>query len=300
MVWFWYSGRGKGESDVLVLGIDGGGSGCRAAVADGTGRVLGRGSGGPANINSDLDGAAASILAATDEALAGLDARPEQLTAVLGLAGGTISAASSALADRLPFARLRIVNDAVTAARGALGTADGILAAMGTGSVFAVQRGGMLRQLGGRGFLLGDEGSGAVLGRSLLAQAMRAADGFSPMTPLLAALLDEFGGIEGIIGFGNRARPADFARLAPRMLETDDPAARSLVDAAVAGLREQLAVLQQGERLDVVFTGGLGPHYAARLAGVWPQRPAQGSGVDGALAMARDLSQQPAGPGEAP
>lgn len=276
---------------MLFLGIDGGGTGCRAAVADAEGRILGRGSGGPANINTDLDGAAASIIAATEEALAGLGAPATALVAVLGLAGGTISTATSGLAARLPFRRLHIVNDAITAARGALGNEDGILAAMGTGSVFAVQRGGALRQLGGRGFLLGDEGSGAVLGRSLLAEAMRAADGFRPMTPLLAALLDEFGGIEGIIGFGNRARPAEFARLAPRIVAADDPAARALFDTAVDELRHTIAMLQQGQVVPVIFTGGLGPHYAARLAGDWPQRAAAGSGVDGALAMARELAQ---------
>lgn len=276
---------------MLFLGIDGGGSGCRAAVADGGGRILGQGSAGPANINTDLDGAAASIMEATRAALPD-GANPAELTAVLGLAGGTMGAAAEGLAARLPFRRLGIVNDAVTMARGALGHQDGIVAAMGTGSVFAVQRGGALRQVGGRGFLMGDEGSGAVLGRSLLAQAMRAADGFRPMTPLLAAVLDEFGGIEGIIAFGNRARPADFARLAPRIVAGDDPAAATLFDAAVAELRTQIETLQEGTPLPVVFTGGLGPAYAARLQS-FPQRTAAGTGVDGALALARELAAAP-------
>ncbi|MDP5308187.1 BadF/BadG/BcrA/BcrD ATPase family protein [Paracoccus spongiarum] len=275
---------------VLYLGIDGGGTGCRAALADRNGQVLGLGTGGPANINTDVEAAAGNIVAAATQALAasGSGAGPADLVAVLGLAGGTMRAATDRLAAILPFARIRIVNDGITAARGALGSDDGILAAMGTGSVFAVQRGGELRQVGGRGFLMGDEGSGAVLGRSLLSQAMRAADGFHPMSPLLAVILEEFGGTEGIIGFGNTARPADFARLAPRIVASDDPAARAILDAAVAGLRAAIATLQDGDSLPVVFTGGLGPHYAARLAGDWPQRPARGSSVDGALAMAME------------
>lgn len=279
----------------LYLGIDGGGTGCRAALADRTGHVLGRGTGGPANINTDVDGAARNILAATAQALAEAQtgAAPGDLVAVLGLAGGTMRAATARLTALLPFARLSIVNDGITAARGALGPHDGILAAMGTGSVFAVQRGGQVRQFGGRGFLLGDEGSGAVLGRTLLSQAMRAADGFRRMTPLLAALLEEFGGTEGIIGFGNTARPADFARLAPRIVASDDPAARALFDAAVEELRAAITVLQDGEALPVVFAGGLGPHYAARLAGLWPQRPALGGSVEGAVAMALQMDDRP-------
>lgn len=274
---------------VLFLGIDGGGTGCRAAVCDRDGRVLGRGEGGPANINTDTELAARNILAATGSALAGSGAALSDLVAVLGLAGGTIRAASARLETLLPFARTRIVNDAVTAARGALGEDDGILAALGTGSVFARQLGGEVRQFGGRGFLLGDEGSGAVLGRSLLAEAMRAGDGFAPMSPLLKDVLAELGGAEGIISFGNRAAPADFGAFAPRILGSDDPAARRIFDEAVGYVRHVLTVLQAGRNLPVVFLGGLGPHYAARLGGPWPLRQALGSGVDGALAMARQM-----------
>lgn len=273
----------------FFLGIDGGGSGCRAALADADGRIIGQGQGGPANINTDVEAAAVNILAATAQALEGTGADPHDLIATLGLAGGTITAATDRLALLLPFARMRIVNDAVTAARGALGVQDGILAAMGTGSVFAVQRSGDLRQVGGRGFLMGDEGSGAVLGRSLLSLAIRAEDGFADMTPLLQQVLEEMGGIEGVIGFGNRAAPADFARLAPRIVGADDPAARQVFDAAVAEVRHILTVLQADAPLPVAFAGGLGPAYAARLTD-WPQRPALGSGVDGALLMARQMA----------
>ncbi|MFC3167041.1 BadF/BadG/BcrA/BcrD ATPase family protein [Paracoccus fontiphilus] len=273
----------------FFLGIDGGGTGCRAALADADGRIVGQGQGGPANINTDVEGAAVSILQATAEAVEGTGADPRDLIATLGLAGGTMAAATERLSLLLPFARVQIVNDGVTAARGALGMQDGILAAMGTGSVFAVQRGGALRQVGGRGFLMGDEGSGAVLGRALLSLAMRAEDGFAPMTPLLQDLLGELGGVEGIIRFGNTARPADFARLAPRIVAGEDPAARQVFDAAVAEVRHILTMLQADAPLPVVFVGGLGPAYAARLTD-WPQRHALGSGVDGALLMARQMA----------
>ncbi|WP_405403271.1 BadF/BadG/BcrA/BcrD ATPase family protein [Paracoccus sp. Ld10] len=272
----------------LYLGIDGGGTGCRAAIADADGRVLGRGEGGPANINSDPFAAVVSVLAAATAAMVQAGATPADLTAVLGLAGGGMQDAARAMQARLPFARSRVVNDAVTAARGALGPDDGILVAIGTGSVLAVQRAGRLRQIGGRGFLMGDEGSGAVIGRALLAQAMRAGDGLAPDTPLLASLRDEFGGFEGIIAFGTAATPARFAELAPRLVGSDDPAARAIMDQAVTQIGDAVRVLQDGAHLPVVCTGGLGPFYAAALAADWPVAPARGSGVDGALDMARE------------
>jgi len=275
----------------LFLGIDGGGTGCRAVVADATGRVLGTGVAGPANVNSDLDGTRANVLAATTEALGGTT-HQGSLTAVLGLAGANVTAAAWALAATLPFARVKIVTDAVTSAKGALGGGDGIVAAMGTGSVFAVSRGGVVRQYGGRGFLLGDEGSGAALGRALLARALRAEDGFAPMTPLLRCTLTEFDGIEGIIRFAGTARPADFAALAPRLIDGDDPAACILKTEAVQEVRAILETLQAPGPLPVVFLGGLGGWYAGALAGLWPQAAPLGSGLDGALAMAMELGQE--------
>lgn len=274
---------------VFFLGIDGGGTGCRAAVADAGGHILGRGTGGPANINTNLDSAAASIMDATSQALKGTGATAGELVATLGLAGGGMRAATERLGALLPFARVQIVNDGMTTARGALGPDDGILAAIGTGSVFAEQRGGRIRQVGGRGFLLGDEASGAVLGRTLLAKALRAADGFAAMTPLLQQVLDECGGIQGIIGFSNTARPVDFGSFAPRIVTSNDPAARQIFDDAVRQVGHAIATLQRGDRLPVVFAGGLGSYYAARLRGDWPVQEPRGTAVDGALDMARQM-----------
>lgn len=278
---------------VLFLGVDGGGTGCRAAVADGSGRVLGEGRAGPANIASDVMGARDNILAATraalTAALGSTQALPD-LTAGLGLAGANAAGAALALRQALPFARLRIETDAIAAVKGALGDRDGIVAAVGTGSVFASQIGGRIRQIGGWGLVLGDEGSGARLGRSLLAAALGAVDGFRPMTPLLHRILDEHGGNAGVIAFSLSARPADFAALAPRILGSDDPAAQALMDQGVADVTASILVLQPEPPLPVTFIGGLGAAYAGRLADRWTIAPALGSALDGALMLAREAA----------
>ena len=46
----------------LVLGIDGGGTGCRAALATPAGEIVGRGKSGPANIRTDLTAARENIV----------------------------------------------------------------------------------------------------------------------------------------------------------------------------------------------------------------------------------------------
>ena len=270
----------------VFLGIDGGGSGCRAAVADAMGHVLGRGAAGPANIATDPAGAAAAIRVAAEAAVQAAGGMVPSGVA-LGLAGANAAGAVDRLRPLLPWAGARIVTDAEAAARGALGAGDGIAAVLGTGSVFVAQRGGALRQIGGWGLAISDEGSGAWIGRRLLARAVMAGDGRIAPGPALAALLAEFGGAAGIAAFAATARPADFAALAPRAFDTDDPAAGAVLDAADSRIAAAIDHLRAGADLPVVFLGGLGPRFAERLAGRWPVRAALGTALDGALALAR-------------
>jgi glucosamine kinase len=276
------------------LGIDGGGTGCRAAVADAAGRVLGRGAADSANVWSDPEGARASVLAAAEAAVA--DAGGGELGALcaaLGLAGANVPEAVARLGP-LPFARVRIESDAAIALKGALGDGDGVMAALGTGSVFGVQRAGAIRMIGGWGFVLGDQGSGARMGRELLEAALLAHDGLAASTPLLAGVLAEFGEPATVVAFARSARPAEFARYAPRILAAEaagDPAAVAIVGEAESWVVRAVERLMADGPLPVCFLGGLGEVFAARLAGrlPGPVRPPLGTALDGALLMARGL-----------
>lgn len=277
----------------LIIGVDGGGSGCRVAVADAAGTVLARAEGGPANIATDPAGALRSILQCSEAAVrqaVGASAAAEMChaRAGLGLAGANASGAAGRLAAALPFARCRVETDAMTAARGALGPEDGILAAIGTGSVFVRQQAGELRQFGGWGIVLGDEGSGASLGRRVLRHALMAVEGFMPMTDHLTALLGRFGGAEGVIAFSLTARPSELAQLAPEIIASDDPACRAIWAKNVSDIARILSSLRGDAALPVTFTGGLAHAYAAALPDI-PQRPAKGTSLDGALMLARGL-----------
>ncbi len=281
----------------LILGVDGGGTGCRAAVAGPDGLVLGTGTAGPANIASDLEEAAANIAAAARGALraaTGSDAGIDRLVAGLGLAGANARGATDRLAAILTFAQVRIETDAIAAAHGALGpddgpATDGIVAAIGTGSVYALRHAGRLTQYGGWGLVLGDTGSGAWIGRAALTRALATSEGAASATPLTHALLADFGGAAGVIAWAQDARPADFAALVPRLLAApDDPAAADVLAQARADISAQIDRLRANAPLPVTFIGGLGPVAAAWLAHV-PQRPARGTALDGALQMARDL-----------
>jgi glucosamine kinase len=278
----------------VFIGIDGGGSGCRAIVAGANGVILAQAEAGPANIATDPDGALRSILHCAETAcrqVFGSDTGGQirRARAGLGLAGANARGAAERLATSLPFARCRIETDALTAARGALGHEDGIVAALGTGSVFVRQQNRRLQQFGGWGIVLGDEGSGARLGRAALARAVLAVDGRVPMTPYLDRLIDQNGGPEGVVSFSLVARPADLARLAPDIIASDDPSCRAIWAESVSDVAGMLAFLRRDTALPVTFVGGLGAPTGAALPDL-PQSPAKGTALDGALMLARELS----------
>ena len=280
----------------LYLGVDGGGSGCRAAVADEAGRVLGRGEGPSANIWTDPDGALSNILSTADAAAeAAGGARPGDLRAVLGIAGANLPEAGVWLLERLPFRQARVVSDALIALKGALGDDDGIVAIIGTGSVFGVQQAGRVRMIGGWGLQLGDRGSGAWMGRALLEAALLAHDGLADAAALLDATMAEHGGPAGVVAFGRSASPADFARSAPRIVEmaaAGDPAAERILVEAEASIAHAIdRLIVDGPSGPICFLGGLAQVFADRLAGRYSGliRAPRGTALDGALMMAREL-----------
>ncbi len=130
----------------LLLGVDGGGSGCRARLAEPSGSILGEGSAGPANIRFGLEPSFAAVLEATMQCLydAGLSyADLERTVACLALAGATEpTELAKARAHSLPFRKTVITTDAHAACIGAHGGRDGGIVIVGTGSVdWAMVRG---------------------------------------------------------------------------------------------------------------------------------------------------------------
>ena len=98
----------------FLIGIDGGGTSCRAAVATADGTVIGTAQAGPANILTDLDGALANIVCASRAAFAnaGLDAEDHSTAStLLGLAGSNVEGVTERLTARLPFRRSEVVSD---------------------------------------------------------------------------------------------------------------------------------------------------------------------------------------------
>jgi glucosamine kinase len=269
-----------------LIGIDGGGTSCRFAVLhEGRRHEVARGS---ANVYSDRAGAIATLSDGLAELaqVSGADLARARLHA--GLAGVMTPEDATAVASALPVPRARVTDDRPTTMRGALGPGDGTVAAIGTGSFFGRRTGGTTRFLGGWGYQLGDEASGAWLGRRLLSATLHAEDGLRPATPLLAAVRTRLGGPAAIVAFARDASPAEVATLAADLVaHRDDPVAAELLREGADWILRAVQTLgrRRGEKLCLL--GGLGPHYAP-LLGVKVSAP-EGSALDGALALAAEV-----------
>lgn len=279
----------------LVLGIDGGGTSCRAAVATADGTILARAKSGAANIRTDLTGARSSIVEAARRAFteAGLD--PDLIAktpAVLGLAGSNVGTYRQQLEAILPFSRSVVESDAAIALEGALGPGDGAIVILGTGTAYMMRRAGVVRTVGGWGFLVGDQGSGARIGRDLLEQTLLAHDGIRPNSPLTQALLAVFrGDPQDLVEFTTNAKPGDFGGFAPMVFdhaEKGDIVAQFILQRAVSDIEASLDVFGLKESEPLCLLGGLAPLYATRLSPNYRARlrqPLQDA-LGGAVSMA--------------
>jgi glucosamine kinase len=252
----------------FAIGIDGGGTSCRAAVIDHSGQVLGTGKAGAANILSDLENSLIHIVASAKQALIDAGLTPEllqELPAVIGTAGANVGNYGKKVEGALPFASTRVVTDATTALQGALGDADGVIGAFGTGSVYNARRDGRIWGIGGWGFVIGDQASGARLGRDLLERAVLAHDKVTAGSALTASIMAEYGNDpERIVEFAHASKPKDFARYAPVIFEyagMEDAVAIDIVRTAAKSITESLDALLWPECPSICLLGGLAQAY---------------------------------------
>jgi glucosamine kinase len=281
----------------LYLGVDGGGSGCRARLEDERGTVLGEGNSGPASTRIGVDKAWRSIMRACTAAVeqAGIDRQDFALMhAGIGLAGFGRRGAEAALKEIAhPFASARFVSDGLAACLGAHSGADGAIVVAGTGSIGVGLVAGRELRFGGYGFHISDEGSGAEIGLQMIKAALRAADGRGETSPLLEDVLGSFRhDTSRVVAWSEQATATDYAAFAPKVLRhatEGDPIGRRIVESAADGIGDLLDLfLDRGiDRLSLV--GGLSDAIAAWLTPDLRGRlkKPDGDAVAGSLLVAR-------------
>ncbi|MGL4838036.1 MAG: N-acetylglucosamine kinase [Shewanella sp.] len=225
----------------LFLGVDGGGSKCRASIYLADGTVLGTGVAGRANPLHGLTQALESIETSTRLALrdAGLQETDCQLlVAGLGLAGVNVPHLYQDIINwQHPFAAMYVTTDLHAACIGAHRGADGAVIITGTGSCGYAHVGNTSLSIGGHGFALGDKGSGAWLGLKAAEHVLLALDGFAAPTGLTQVLLQQLD-VSDALGI--------VEKLAGKSSSCYAALARGVLDCAHQGDAVAAAIVQEG------------------------------------------------------
>jgi len=287
-----------------VLLVDGGGTKTRAVLVAPDDRRLAEGLAGPSNLMIGAGQARQAVRTACERAMAkgGAPGQAEP-TMYCAMAGGGNSQLCQEF-SAIPPAPAVLVTDAYASMVGALGGQPGIGIVVGTGTAaYSLDGDGQVRECGGWGLAIGDEGSGAWIGRAALSVSVKIADGQHDRLLDRTSPDDNIAFAKGLfktVGMNRTdllewvrvAAPADFASLTPGIVAlagAGNQTAINLLHRAGECLEQLWLALDPRMELPVSIVGGLAPHLSAYL----PRRleeavcPAAGDVIDGLLRIAR-------------
>ena len=263
------------------LGVDGGGTHTRAALADADGCVLAEGHAAAANlVRVGLSAAVVNVERAVNEACQKLQIESSQIAAAcFGLAGvghaKHHAAMLAALRAAFPRVAIQLATDARIALAGATDLRLGVVIIAGTGSISCgINAAGRFARAGGWGPVMGDEGSGSYVGRRALEAVVMAYDQRGAPTSMTAEVLRQFGvnappELPPVIYDASpeerqvvQQKISQLARVAVQCAQAGDWVALQILQAAALELaRAACAVIAQlelaRERFHVAYVGGV-------------------------------------------
>ena len=282
---------------LLFLGVDGGGTRCRARLADFKWRHPRRGHRG-AGQHPDQPGRERAVGVRRRRAMpgagrgvvhgprCGLPGARRRQRAQGGRCAPNPRSRSASAASWSPRTRMRRAW-APTAARMAGSSSSARAASAGPSTA-----GGAGAWAAGA-FPVSDEGSGAWIGWEAVQRTLRAHDGRTAWTPLLRRVSQAFDSDpHAVVRWMGSARPRDFGRWAPLVLDHaghDDPAARAIMRLAAGHIDAIAARLAEHGATRLALMGGLAAGIEPWLSTTTRARlvPPAGDALDGALRLAR-------------
>jgi glucosamine kinase len=251
----------------LYIGIDGGGTKCRARIITEDQRILGTGVGGPANPFHGVQQTKDSIRTAAELAVQEAGLSPSdmgRLIAGVGLAGVNVPSLYTVMNNwQHPFQKMFLTTDLHIACMGAHERDEGAVMIAGTGSCGYAYVNGSALFLGGHGFPIGDNGSGAWLGLEAIKAVLLASDNLGPSTSLSESIgnfLDAKGVMIVDKLFG--AKSSDYAKFAIFVVDAADAGDEVAVKIVKDGAAYMSAVarrLWQTNPGRMSIIGGLAP-----------------------------------------
>ena len=264
----------------LFLGIDGGGSKCKAVVMSKSSlsqeyEVLGTGISGPGNPLHGFEQATHSITESALLALedAGLAHIPlSELVAGVGLAGVNLPVLFTQMsAWQHPFKAMYLATDLLIACLGAHRGKDGAVMISGTGSCGFSYIDGEAFMMGAHGFPHGDKGSGAWFGLQAVKQVLLSIDGLVAPSIMNAVLLDKLGckdeiSLIEIIAGKPATYYAKLANLVFDAAEQGDEVAKAIVAEGAEYINSVARTLWKKNPPRMSMIGGLTPRLKPWLA----------------------------------
>lgn len=247
------------------VGIDGGGTSCRARIRDDQGNLIGEGKSGSANILLGVEIALHSITESIRIAAkqGGLDeTHLHKMHVGLALAGAEHKSAWYAFIQQPhPFASITLNTDAYGACLGAHNGQDGAIMIAGTGSCGILLKSGQQYVVGGREFPISDQGSGAMMGLSLIQKVILIQDGIHPRTRLSEHVMDHFDNdIDQIVEWSKSALPRDYGQFSPAIFshaQQNDPLAIELLKQTASDIEMFLNALNRNGAERICLMGSI-------------------------------------------
>lgn len=255
---------GKAE---YFLGIDGGGTKCKAVIVSQDNQVLGTGISGPGNPLHGFEQATSSIVESAHLALqnSGLSAHLslKDLTAGVGLAGVNLQALFEQMNHwQHPFKQMFLATDFLIACLGAHQGEDGAVIITGTGSCGYSYVNHQSFMIGGHGSPYGDICSGAWLGLEACKYVLLSLDGIidkSLLTPLILRHLNIETAPEMVEVIAHKPA-AFFAQMAWCVfqgVEQNDPVATSILKQGADYISNVVRQLLKNNPPNISLIGGL-------------------------------------------
>jgi len=264
----------SGDNEKLFLGIDGGGSKCKAIVMDENNNILGTGISGPGNPLHGFEQATNSITESAKLALkdAGLEnIALNELNAGVGLAGVNLPALYDEMsAWQHPFKRMFLAHDLLIACLGAHHSNSGAVIITGTGSCGFSCIDDQEVLIGGHGFPQGDKGSGAWFGLQATKQVLLSLDGIvapTIMNDILLAKLECTGATDIVEAIAGKKATfyAQLANLVFDAAEQGDEVALSIVKEGAEYINSLARTLLAKKPSRISMLGGLTPRLKSWL-----------------------------------
>jgi glucosamine kinase len=295
------------------IGVDAGGTHCRASLYDHNGNTISVGNAGGANVFSDFVSAMQQINLAIDLAInnSTLPIDKKLLTVGAGCAGGQTQQAQQNLAQwNPPYRHFFMTSDLHASCLAANSGRDCVIIITGTGSSIAHYHNGQVTQYGGHGFIHGDEASGAWLGLNAIQLLLKSDDNLVQDRQFCSAISQALGmnyksksvdtniSVDYILSHFKSKLASDYAQLAPviiQLQQAGNTTASRLVSQGVDYLYSILLSNSLHCGSELFMTGGLAKSYQALLEKKLGQevqlmqRPAQ----DGAMLFAKAKMNSP-------